>query len=70
MPRICKVTIDNETIRAKCGDLLLDAALMNGIELPIAGPAIAAPAKCASLPAVVSEPQPAPPTSFTPAKHA
>lgn len=34
MPRICKVTIDNETIRAKCGDLLLDAALMNGIELP------------------------------------
>jgi NAD(P)H-flavin reductase/ferredoxin len=34
MPRICKVTIDNETIRAKCGELLLDAALMNGIELP------------------------------------
>ena len=34
MTRICKVTIDNETIRAKCGDLLLDAALTNGIELP------------------------------------
>jgi 3-phenylpropionate/trans-cinnamate dioxygenase ferredoxin reductase subunit len=34
MPKTCKVIIDNETIRAKCGDLLLDAALMNGIELP------------------------------------
>lgn len=34
MTRICKVTIDNETISAKCGDLLLDAALMHGIELP------------------------------------
>lgn len=34
MPKICKVTINSETISANCGDLLLDAALMNGIELP------------------------------------
>ena len=34
MPKICKVTINSETISARCGDLLLDAALMNGIELP------------------------------------
>jgi NAD(P)H-flavin reductase/ferredoxin len=34
MTRVCKVTINAETISANCGDLLLDAALMNGIELP------------------------------------
>jgi NAD(P)H-flavin reductase/ferredoxin len=34
MPRICNVTINDETISANCGDLLLDAALVNGIELP------------------------------------
>jgi len=34
MSKICKVTIDGERIFANRGDLLLDAALMNGIELP------------------------------------
>lgn len=34
MTKICKVKINAETISANCGDLLLDAALMNGIELP------------------------------------
>ncbi|HUI15460.1 MAG TPA: 2Fe-2S iron-sulfur cluster-binding protein [Xanthobacteraceae bacterium] len=34
MPKICKVTINGETVPARPGDLLLDAALMNGIELP------------------------------------
>ena len=32
--RSCKVTVNNETFFAKCGDLLLDSAIMNGIELP------------------------------------
>ena len=30
----CKVTVNNETFVANCGDLLLDGAIMNGIELP------------------------------------
>jgi NAD(P)H-flavin reductase/ferredoxin len=34
MPKTCKVKINAETISANCGDLLLDAALTNGIELP------------------------------------
>ncbi|MFZ3360702.1 MAG: 2Fe-2S iron-sulfur cluster-binding protein [Xanthobacteraceae bacterium] len=34
MTRICKVTINGEVISAQRGDLLLDAALMNGIEIP------------------------------------
>ncbi len=34
MSKICKVTINGETVPARRGDLLLDAALMNGIELP------------------------------------
>ena len=34
MPKVCKVTINAETIYANRGDLLLDAALTNGIELP------------------------------------
>jgi 3-phenylpropionate/trans-cinnamate dioxygenase ferredoxin reductase subunit len=34
MSKVCKVTINGEGISAKPGDLLLDAALMNGIELP------------------------------------
>ena len=34
MPKVCKVTINAETIYASRGDLLLDAALSNGIELP------------------------------------
>jgi NAD(P)H-flavin reductase/ferredoxin len=34
MAKICKVTINGETISANCGDLLLDTALTNGIELP------------------------------------
>ena len=34
MTKICKVTINGEVISAQPGDLLLDAALMNGIEIP------------------------------------
>ena len=30
----CKVTVNSETFFSKCGDLLLDSAIMNGIELP------------------------------------
>jgi NAD(P)H-flavin reductase len=34
MSRICQVTINKETFPAKCGELLLDSALMNGVDLP------------------------------------
>jgi NAD(P)H-flavin reductase/ferredoxin len=34
MKKTCKVTLNNETFAANAGDLLLDAALLNGIELP------------------------------------
>lgn len=34
MSKLCKVTINGEVISANAGDLLLDAALMNGIDLP------------------------------------
>jgi NAD(P)H-flavin reductase/ferredoxin len=34
MRKICKITLNNEPYLANCGDLLLDWALMNGIELP------------------------------------
>lgn len=34
MSKVCKVTINGEVISAHPGDLLLDAALMNGIDLP------------------------------------
>lgn len=34
MSRICKVTVNEEPFLANCGDLLLDWALMNGIDLP------------------------------------
>ncbi len=34
MRKICKVTVNNEPFLANCGDLLLDWALMNGVELP------------------------------------
>src|SRR5260370_41056549 len=34
MQKICKITLNNEPYLANCGDLLLDWALMNGIELP------------------------------------
>lgn len=34
MAKICKVTFNNETFLANCGDLLLDGALTNGVELP------------------------------------
>lgn len=34
MTKICKVTVNNETFLANCGDLLLDGALMNGVDLP------------------------------------
>ncbi len=34
MSRTCKVTVNNETFVAKCGDLLLDGAIANGVDLP------------------------------------
>jgi NAD(P)H-flavin reductase len=34
MRKICKVTVNENTFLANCGDLLLDSALLNGIELP------------------------------------
>jgi NAD(P)H-flavin reductase/ferredoxin len=34
MRKICKVTVNDEPYLANCGDLLLDWALMNGVELP------------------------------------
>jgi 3-phenylpropionate/trans-cinnamate dioxygenase ferredoxin reductase subunit len=34
MRKVCKVTLDNGTFHANCGDLLLDSALLNGVELP------------------------------------
>jgi NAD(P)H-flavin reductase len=33
MRKVCKVTLNNESFYAKCGDLLLDSAIMNGVEL-------------------------------------
>src|SRR5262245_60819916 len=33
MRKICKVTVNEETFLANCGDLLLDSALLNGVEL-------------------------------------
>ena len=34
MRKICKVTVNDEPYLANCGDLLLDWALLNGVELP------------------------------------
>ena len=34
MRRLCKVTLNKETFHLNCGDLLLDGALLNGVELP------------------------------------
>src|ERR1700751_4450811 len=34
MGRLCKVTLNQETFHLNCGDLLLDSALMNGVDLP------------------------------------
>jgi 3-phenylpropionate/trans-cinnamate dioxygenase ferredoxin reductase subunit len=34
MPKICKVTLNDEPFLANCGDLLLDWALTSGIDLP------------------------------------
>jgi 3-phenylpropionate/trans-cinnamate dioxygenase ferredoxin reductase subunit len=34
MSRTCKVTVNKETFLAKCGDLLLDGAIANGVDLP------------------------------------
>ena len=34
MRKICKVTLNNESFLANCGDLVLDWALMNGVDLP------------------------------------
>ncbi len=34
MRKTCKITLNNEPFLANCGDLLLDSALMNGVDLP------------------------------------
>ena len=34
MRKICKVTLNKRLFHAKCGDLLLDSAIMNGVDLP------------------------------------
>ena len=34
MRKTCRVVLNNEPFLANCGDLLLDSALMNGIDLP------------------------------------
>lgn len=34
MRKVCKVFVNGEEFAANCGDLLLDAALMNGIDIP------------------------------------
>jgi 3-phenylpropionate/trans-cinnamate dioxygenase ferredoxin reductase subunit len=34
MPKICKVEVNGQTFSASRGDLLLDAALMNGVDIP------------------------------------
>jgi|SRR6266702_999619 len=34
MSRTCRVTVNNESFEAKCGDLLLDGAIANGVDLP------------------------------------
>jgi ferredoxin len=34
MRKTCNVTLNKETFFASCGDLLLDGAMMNGIDLP------------------------------------
>jgi 3-phenylpropionate/trans-cinnamate dioxygenase ferredoxin reductase subunit len=34
MARTCSVRVNDETFVTNCGDLLLDAALMNGIDIP------------------------------------
>jgi NAD(P)H-flavin reductase/ferredoxin len=34
MGKICRVSLGKETFHANCGDLLLDSAILNGIELP------------------------------------
>ena len=34
MRKICKVTLNKETFHADCGDLLLDSAIMHGVDLP------------------------------------
>ena len=33
MKKICQVTLNRKSFPAKCGDILLDAALLNGVEL-------------------------------------
>ena len=34
MSKVCTVVVNGEAFSANCGDLLLDAALMNGIDIP------------------------------------
>src|SRR5690348_10299031 len=32
--KMCKVTLNRQAFHAHCGDIVLDSALMNGIDLP------------------------------------
>ena len=34
MAKICKVTFNDSSFLATCGDLLLDSAMMNGVDIP------------------------------------
>jgi len=34
MRKVCKVTLNKDAFLANCGELLLDSALMNGVDLP------------------------------------
>ena len=34
MKKTCQVTLNRKSFPANCGDVLLDAALLNGVELP------------------------------------
>ena len=34
MSKPCKITLNDESFLSNCGDLLLDSALMNGVDLP------------------------------------
>src|SRR6185312_15766579 len=34
MRKICKVTLNQQAFHANCGDVLLDSAIMNGIDFP------------------------------------
>jgi 3-phenylpropionate/trans-cinnamate dioxygenase ferredoxin reductase subunit len=58
MSKICKVTINDEPFLANRGELLLDWALMNGVDLPHVALGSAAPAAYASSMVGIRRPQP------------